>query len=83
MKYLFTRNRFQWREQQFTLWTVFDSIMIVVGLTVILPILSKLFKLSDPLGGAIAAVGRLASRLMIALAPNSDYLYVGTTSESN
>jgi hypothetical protein len=77
MKYLFTRNRFQWREQQFTWWTVFDSTMTVAGLTIVLPIVSKVLKFSDPFSGAIAALGRTASRVCIALAPSSDYLYYG------
>jgi hypothetical protein len=77
MKYLFTRNRFNWREQQFSTWVIFEALMVVTGLFVVLPVFSKLFKFSDPFSGILAALGRLVSRLFYAFAPNSAYLYVG------
>lgn len=78
MKYLFTRNKFQFREQQFSAWTIFDALMLVVGLTVVMPITSKLLRLSDTLAGGVASMGRAASRACIALAPSSNYLYIAS-----
>ena len=77
MKYLFTRNKFQWREQQFSIWTIADAVVVVLGLTIVMPIFSKILKISDPLGGAIAALARGSSRLCVALAPQSKFLFLG------
>ena len=79
MKYLFTRNKFNWREQEFSNWVIFDSLMVVVGLFVAMPIFSKLFKFSDPFSGVLAALGRFTSRSFYAFAPSSGYLYAGTS----
>ncbi|CAG7818478.1 unnamed protein product [Allacma fusca] len=78
MKYLFTRNKFSWREQQFSLWTIVEAAVGVIGLTAVMPLCNKILKLSDPLLGVIGAFSRISSRLCYALAPTSDYLYVGT-----
>src|SRR5205823_5872153 len=77
MKYLFTRNKFGFREQEFSNWAIFEGLMIVSGLVIVMPIISKLFKFSDPLAGALAALGRLTSRAFIAFGTGPEYLYIG------
>jgi hypothetical protein len=82
MKYLFTRNKFGWREQEFSVWTIFEAAMAVLGLTVIMPLLNKVLKLSDPLLGLVGAFSRMSSRLCYALAPTSTFLYIGSALDS-
>jgi len=77
MKYLFTRNKFEWKELEFSYWTIFDGLMIVVGLTCAMPLFSKIFKFSDAFSGVCAAFFRSAAKLCIALAPNGNFLYLG------
>lgn len=80
MKYLFTRNRFQWREQEFSAWTTFEGLMIIIGLIILLPIFNSIFKFSDPFSGSIASFGRFISKICITFAPSSIYLYAGKIS---
>jgi len=77
MKYLFTRNKFNWREQQFSYWVIFESTMVVVGIAIVMPIVSKLLRLSDPATGLFAAISRISSKAIYAFAPTSRVLYLG------
>jgi len=77
MKYLFTRTKFSWREQEFSTWTIVESVIAVTGLTLVMPIFSKLLKLSDPCAGALGALTRASSRLCYALGPEAKFLYIG------
>lgn len=81
MKYLFTRNKFKWREQEFSAWVIFEAIMLMVGIGIVMPIVSKLFKFSDPCAGAFASFCRLCSRAIYALAPTPQVLYIGSIVE--
>ncbi|ODN04335.1 Thymic stromal cotransporter [Orchesella cincta] len=76
MKYLFTRTKFHWREQQFSVWTIVDACVVVLGLFIMMPVFSKVFKFSDTFSGAVAALTRAVSKLCIALATDSQYLFI-------
>lgn len=77
MKYLFVRSKFQWREHQFSIWTIADGCVIVAGLLVVMPIFGKLFKFSDTFSGGVGAFARGISKLSIGLAPESKFLFIG------
>lgn len=77
MKYLFVRSKFQWREHQFSTWTIADGCVIVMGLLMVMPVFGQLFKFSDTFSGAVGAIARAVSKLCIGLASDSKYLFIG------
>jgi hypothetical protein len=74
--YLFTRLKFSWTEQEYTVWTAVASITNSLATFGIMPLLSYKLKFPDSVIGIIGAVTGIAASLNTAFAIKPWILYL-------
>ena len=75
--YLFTRLKFDWSEQEFTIWTSLTTVASSLVTFGIIPIVSYKMKLHDALIGTIGSVFGVAKNLIWTFATAAWMMYLG------
>ena len=76
--YLFTRLKFDWSEQEYTIWMSLTTVASSAITFVIIPIISYKMKLHDALIGTIGAICGIGKNVIWTLASYSWVMYLGS-----
>ncbi|XP_042860372.1 solute carrier family 46 member 3-like isoform X2 [Penaeus japonicus] len=76
--FLFTRKRFSWDINTFTIWSMTDHPSSAIGLLVVMPLLSYRFGVQDSMLGFVGGVSMVFNYVIKATAPVSWVLYVAS-----
>ena len=83
--FLFTRRQFNWNEQTFSTYTTVETLIEVLGTTLMTIVGLKMLKLGDTLVALISTITCIVANVIIAFAPEgpemSWILYLGTQKE--
>ncbi|XP_025418513.1 hippocampus abundant transcript 1 protein-like [Sipha flava] len=74
--YLFLRYKFQWNEEQFSVFNAYQMTVVLIGTIFALGILSHKFRMDDALIGTIAAIFDLLCAIAFFLVTQSWQLYI-------
>lgn len=77
LAYLFTRYKFNWAEVQYSLFTAFNMMILVVGNILLLVIFIRKFQINDAIIGAIACVSKISSSIVESFAQTVWQFYLG------
>lgn len=76
--YLFTRLKFNWSEQEFTIWMSLSTVASSLFTFGVIPIVSYKMKLHDALIGTMGAIFGIAKNIIWTLAAYSWMMYLGS-----
>lgn len=72
------QNRFHWSYKTFTLWSVIDVIVSLLGLLVAVPAISYICRARDGVLGLLGSFSLLFKNVLLATAPRAWVLYLGS-----
>lgn len=75
--YLFTRNKFNWNEVDFSIFSTYNMLVGLVGTTSAIGIFSHYLKMDDALIGILATVSKIISGVMMTFAQTVWQFYLG------
>lgn len=75
--YLFTRNKFNWNEVDFSIFSTYNMLVNLIGTTSIIGILSHLLKIDDALIGIFAILSKIISGFVLTFAHTVWQFYLG------
>nr|XP_045611717.1 proton-coupled folate transporter-like [Procambarus clarkii]XP_045611718.1 proton-coupled folate transporter-like [Procambarus clarkii] len=76
--FLYTRKKFSWNFQTYSVWSLVDTPLAATGTLVVLPVLSYRWKVGDSLLGFVGAVSMIFNFVLRATAPESWILYLAS-----
>ena len=78
--YLYSRLKFDWTEQEYTVFGAVSAGLYSLTTAVILPILSSGLKIHDGIIGVMGGLSGMTCNIIVALAAQSWYFYLGKDS---
>lgn len=76
--YLYTRKKFSWNYQTYTIWSLVDTPLAATGTLLLLPVLSYYCGIKDSMLGFVGAVSMIFNFVLRATAPVSWILYLAS-----
>lgn len=76
MTYLYTRLKFDWNEQDYSLWNSVSALFTAVATVLALPVLSFGLGISDGIIGIMGCISGIASNVLIAFVTEDWMMYL-------
>ena len=75
--YLYTRLKFNWTEQEYTIWFSIGTLATTLGSITFVPLMSSKLKVHDALIGIVGACSGIAANMVLAFVNKPWQLYLG------